>query len=198
MRTMKSVLITASVGVSSLFLGDYAFATDGVTISPSNTEAKVKVQVAEPRMQDISVYVADARGKIVYQEDIKAMTTYGKTYDLSELNDGIYTFTSSGEYITTTKKIKVEGSSTREISKEATYKPVFSLKDKYLRVNYFNKAGEDIEFSIEGSGGIFYEGKMSHDISYGKMLDISKMPKGSYYANLKVGNKEFSHPFERR
>jgi hypothetical protein len=149
-------------------------------------------------MQDISVYVADANGMIVYQEDIKAMTTYGKTYDLSELDDGIYTFTSSGDYITTTKKIKVEGSSATEISKEATYKPVFSLKDKYLRVNYFNKAGEDIELSIVGSGEIFYEGNMSNDISYGKMLDISKMPKGSYYANLKVGNKEYSQLFERR
>jgi hypothetical protein len=198
MRTMKSVLVTATVGVSSLLFGGNAFATDGVTVSPSNTEAKVKVQVAEPRMQDISVYVADAEGKIVYQEDIKAMTTYGKTYDLSELDDGIYTFTSSGDFISTTKKIKVEGSSAIEISKEASYKPVISLKDKYLRVNYFNKAGEDIEFSIEGSGGIFHEGNRSNDIAYGEMLDVSKMPKGNYYAKLKVGNKEYFHHFERR
>ena len=100
---MKSVLVTATVGVSSLLLGGNAFATDGVSVSPSNTEAKVKVQVVEPRLQDISVNVADAEGTIVYQELIRASTTYGKVYDLSNLDDGIYTFTSIGDYIITTK-----------------------------------------------------------------------------------------------
>jgi hypothetical protein len=198
MRTMNAVLITATVGVSSLLLGGNAFATDGVTVSPSSTEAKVKVQVAEPRMQDISVYVADAEGTIIYQEDIQARTTYGKVYDLSELDDGIYTFTSRGEYITTTKKIKVEGLSARELSKEATYKPVISLEDNYLKVNYFNKNQEDIEFSIESSGAVFHESDVNNDIAYGKMLNVSKMPPGKYYAKLKVGNKDYYHQFERR
>jgi hypothetical protein len=198
MRTINAVLITATVGVSSLLLGGNAFATDGVTVSPSSTEAKVKVQVAEPRMQDISVYVADAEGTIIYQEDIQARTTYGKVYDLSELDDGIYTFTSRGEYITTTKKIKVEGSSARELSKEATYKPVISLEDNYLKVNYFNKNQEDIEFSIESSGTVFHESDVNNDIAYGKMLNVSKMPPGKYYAKLKVGNKDYYHQFERR
>jgi hypothetical protein len=197
MRTIKAVLVTATVGVICLFAGENAFATDAVTVSASKTEKKVKVQVFEPRLQDISVYVADADGKIIYQEDIRASTTYGKVYDLSELEDGIYTFSSNGEYITTTKKMMVEGSSVREISKEATYKPVISLKDNYLKVNYFNKGQEDIEFSVEGSGEIFHESKGGNDIVYGKILDVSQMPTGKYYAKLKVGNKEYCQSFER-
>ncbi len=195
---MKAVLVTATIGASSLLLGGNAFATDAVTVSPSSTEAKVKVQVAEPRIQDISVYVADAEGQVIYQENIHARTTYGKVYDLSNLDDGIYTFTSSGDYITTTKKIMVEGSSARELSKEATYKPVISIKDNYLRVNYFNKDQEDIEFSIESSGAIFHESEGDNNIVYGKMLDVSKMPYGEFYARLKVGNKDYYHYFEKR
>jgi len=195
---MKSVLVTATVGASSLLLGGNAFATDGVSVSPSNTEAKVKIQVAEPRMQDISVYVADAEGSIVYQEKIKAKTTFGKTYDLSDLDDGIYTIASSGEYITTTKQIRVEGSSATELSKKAAYKPVMVVKDNYLKVNYFNKAQEDIEFSLVGSGDIFHEGKRSKDVAYGQILDVSEMPAGKYFAKLKVGNKNYCHTFEKR
>ncbi len=198
MRTMKSALVTVTIGVSSLLLGGNALATDGVSVSPSSTEARVKVQVAEPRMQDISVYVSDAEGTIVYQEDIQAKTTYGKTYDLSNLEDGIYTFTSSGDYITTTKQIRVEGSSATELSKEATYKPVMVVKGNYLKVNYFNKGQEYIEFSIEGSGDIFHEGIRSNDVAYGQILDVSEMPTGKYYAKLKVGNKDYYHLFERR
>ena len=198
MRTMNTVLVTATIGVSSLLLGGNAFATDAVTVSPSSTEAKVKVQVAEPRLQDISVYVADAEGKVIYQEEIQARTTYGKVYDLSNLDEGIYTFTSIGDYITTTKKIKVGESSAIELSKEAKYKPVISLKDNYLRVNYFNKDQDDIEFSIESSGAIFHESDGGNDIVYGKMLDVSKMPPGEYVARLKVGNKDYHHYFERR
>jgi hypothetical protein len=197
MRTIKAVLATATIGVSSLLVGGNAFATDAVTVSTSSTEKKVKVQVVEPRLQDISVYVADDKGKIIYQEDIRANTTYGKVYDLSNLEDGVYSFTSNGEYVTTTKTIMVEGSSSREVSNEATYKPVISLKDNYLKVNYFNKDQEDIEFSIEGSGDIFHESKGGNDVAYGKMLDVSKMPSGKYYAKLKVGNKEYYQSFKK-
>jgi len=194
---MKSVLVTAIIVVSTLLPGGNAYATDGVTVSPSSTEAKIKVRVAEPRMQDISVYVADAKGTIVYHETIKARTTYGKMYDFSGLDDGIYTFTSNGEIISTTKKIKVEGSSVRELSKEASYKPFITLNDNYLKVNYFNKAQEDIELSVEGSGDIFHESKSNNDLVYGKMMDISKMPIGNYYVKMKVGNKEYYHQFEK-
>lgn len=198
MRTMKAVLVTATLGVGSLLVGESAFATDAVTVSTSETEKKVKVQVIEPGLQDISVHVADVAGKVIYQEDIRARTTYGKVYDLSNLEDGVYTFTSDGEYISTTKKIEVEGSTAREISKEATFKPVITLKGDYLKVNYFNKGQEDIEFTIEGSGEIFHESDGGNEVAYGKMLDVSQMPSGSYYARLKIGNKEYYHSFERR
>jgi hypothetical protein len=197
MRTIKSVLITTTIGVSSLFITGNAFATDAVTVSTSDTEKKVKVQVIEPRLQDISVHVANDQGTVIYQEDIRASTTYGKVYDLSDLEDGVYTFTSDGEIITTTKKIQVEGSTAREISKEATYKPVFTLKDNLLKVNYFNKGQENIEFMIEASGNIFHESKGGNDIVYGKMLDVTRMPPGNYYARLKVGNKEYYHSFKK-
>jgi hypothetical protein len=195
---MKSVLITVTVGVSTLLLGGYAYATDGVTISPSITEAKVKVRVVQPKLQDILVYVKDDKGDVVYHENIKARTTYGKTYDLSNLDDGIYTFTSQGEYVTTTKKIEVEGSSAREISKEASFQPVITLKDNYLKVNYFNKAQEDIQLSVEGSREIFHKSNGNNAFHYGKMLDISKMHTGNYFVKMKVGKKEYYHQFEKR
>lgn len=198
MRTMKSVLVTVIVGVSTLLLEGNAYATDGVTVSPSNTEAKVKVQVIQPKLQDILVYVADDKGDVVYYENIKARTTYGKTYDLSNLDDGIYTFTSKGEYVTTTKKIKVEGSSAMEINKEASFKPVITLEDNYLKVNYFNRAQEDIQLSVEGSDEIFHTSNGNNAFHYGKMLDISKMRTGNYFVKMKVGKKEYYHQFERR
>jgi hypothetical protein len=198
MRTMKAVLVTATLGVSSLLVGESAFATDAVTVSTNNTDKKLKVQVVEPRLQDISVHVADLEGKIIYQEDIRARTTYGKVYDLTALEDGVYTFTSDGEYISTTRKIQVEGSTAREISEEATYKPVITLENNYLKVNYFNQNKEDLEFSIEGIGATYHESSGGNEIAYGKMLDVSRMPPGKYYAKLKVGNKEYYQSFERR
>jgi hypothetical protein len=194
---MKTALLTTAIGVCSLILGENARATDAVTVSTSTTEKKVRVQVAEPRLQDISVYVTNEDGNIIYQEDIRASTTYAKVYDLSKLDDGIYTFTSSGELITTTKEIKVEGSSTTELSREAEYQPYIYVKDNHLRVNYFNKNQEDIEFSIVSSKAIFHESKEGNDIAYGKLLDISNMPSGEYFARLKVGNKQYYHAFKK-
>ena len=198
MNTMKALLVLATIGISSLITAGNAFATDAVTVSTNSTNKKVKVEVIKPKLQDISVYIADAKGIIIYKENIQAKTTYGKVFDLSNLGDGIYTFTSSGEYVTTTKKIMVEGSSAREINKEVTYKPVISLKDNYLKVHFFNKDQEDIEFTVEGSGLIYHDSKAGNDIVYGEMLDVSKMPNGKYFAKVKVGNKSYYHQFERR
>jgi hypothetical protein len=194
---MKAILITATIGAGSVITGGSAFATDAVTVSTNNTDKKVKVIVSQPRLQDISVDVTDDKGYSIYQEDIRAKTTYGKVYDLSNLDEGIYTITASGELVTTTRKIKVEGSSATEISCKTSFRPFIMLKDNYLKVQFFNQNQENIEFTVEGSGTIYHQSKPGDELVFGEMLDVSKMPAGKYFARVNVGIKSYYYSFER-
>jgi hypothetical protein len=193
---MKTILITAAIGTGMLISGGNSFATDAVTVSTNNTNKNVKVTVMQPKLFDISVRVADDKGYIIHHENIKAKTTFGKVYDLSNMEDGIYTITSSSALVSTTKKIKVEGSSTSEIGEETTYKPHFALKDNYLKIQLLNEDRENIEISIDGFETIHHERYAGKDPVFGKMLDVSSLPRGEYSAEVKVGRKSYYHRFK--
>ena len=196
MRTLKTILITAAIGTGMLISGGNSFATDAVTVSTNNTAKKVKVAVSQPTLYDISVRVADDKGYVIHHENIKAKTRFGKVYDLSNLDDGIYTITSSSELVSTTKKIKVEGSSTREIGIETTHKPHFELKDKHLQIQLLNQDRESIKISIDGFETIHQESYAGNDQVFAKILDVSSLPRGEYSAEVKVGKKSHYHRFK--
>jgi len=196
MRKMKAFLITAAIGAGSLITGGNSFATDAVTVTTNNTNKHVKVTVSQPMLHDITVRVADDKGYIIHHEDIKAKTMFGKVYDLSNLDDGIYTITSSSGLVTTTKKIKVEGSSTREIGEVTTHKPLIVLKDNYLKIQFLNQDQENIEITVDGFETIHHESHAGNDMVFGKMLDVSELPRGEYSAEVKVGKNSYYQRFK--
>jgi hypothetical protein len=193
---MKTIVMTAAIGAGMLISGGNSFATDAVTVSTNNTSKKVKVSVTQPRLFDISVRVADDKGYIIHHDNIKAETKFGKVYDLSNLENGIYTISSSSGLITTTKKIEVEGSSTREIGEETTYKPYFVLKNNYLEIQLLNREQENIEITIDGFETIHHERYAGNNQVFGKKLDVSSLPRGEYSAEVKVGKKSHYHRFK--
>jgi hypothetical protein len=82
------------------------------------------------------------------------------------------------------------------LSKEVDYKPVFNIDDKILSVNYLNKGSEDIELIIEGKYSSYYQNDEGNEISFSKQLDISRLPRGEYYALMNVGGKQHYHKFK--
>ena len=86
-------------------------------------------------------------------------------------------------------------SSVEVLSNEVEYKPIFSAKEGSLRVNYLNINAEDIKFTIEGQNSVHYESADGNDVSYQKMLDISEMLPGDYYATVEAGDKTYSYYF---
>jgi hypothetical protein len=194
MKTIKLLFISAVVGISSFVLSGnaLAFFTDLV---PVDIPDKAVVELVAPNNLTALINIANPKGDIFYNESVTMSDALTRYYDFTNLKGGIYTFYSSEEYSTTTKKIRVEGSSVEILSKEVDYKPVFSVKGKHLNVNYFNKKMEEIEFVIDGKYDNFYQDNEGNTISFGKQFDISKLPRGVYYALMNVGGKQYYHKF---
>jgi hypothetical protein len=195
MKTMKGIFWASAMGLGSILLCSNALATDFLSVYPSSKEKTVKVEVKPSTLKDASISLSSMKGNVLHNESIKARTAYGKVYDFSKLEDGIYTFYSESDYVTTIKQVQVEKASVKILSTEVEYSPVFVLKNQMLAVNFFNKDLEDMEFSIENNAAVFYENEEGNNISFQKMLNISQMPPGEYYATLKVGGRTFGHTF---
>ncbi|MEE9463120.1 MAG: hypothetical protein V3V53_14870 [Bacteroidales bacterium] len=194
MKTIKLLFVSAMVGISSFVFSGNALAFF-IDLKPVDIPDKAVVRLEAPKNYTASIYIAGPEGDILLEESITLDEASTRLYDFTNLDNGIYTFHSSDEQSTTTKRIKVEGSSIEILSKEVEYKPIFNINDKSLSVNYLNMGSEDIEFIIEGKYSSFYLVDEGNEIRFRKQFDISKLPRGEYYALMNVGNKQYYHKF---
>jgi len=195
MKTIKLLLVSAIVGISSFaFSGNvHAFFIDLV---PVDIPDKAVFELVAPKNHTASINIASPGGDIFYKESISRDDARKRYYDFTDLESGVYTFYSSEEHITTTKKIRVDGSLVQILSKEVDYKPVFNVKGKHLNVNYYNQDMNEMEFIIDGKYANFYQDKEGNAISFSKQFDISDLPKGVYHALMNVGGKQHYHKFK--
>ena len=166
-----------------------------MNVTPITSEKKARVELQRPKSLDVSIFVTDIDGRVLHEETIKSQKSYGRVYDFTNLQDGKYTIISNDDYITTTTEVEVIKSDVEVLSNEVEYKPVFSSKEGLLKVNYLNIKSEDLKFTIENDNSVFYESADGNNISYSKILNISKMLPGDYYAKVEAGDKTYSYYF---
>lgn len=195
MKTMNVILATVTLGASALLSTVNSYAGDEMNITPIAAEKKAKVELKSLKSIDVSIFVTNTKGSVLHEETIKSKSSYGRVYDFTHLPDGKYTIVSNDDLIKTISEVQVHKSSVEVLINEVEYKPIFSAKEGSLRVNYLNINAEDIKFTIEGQNSVHYESADGNDVSYQKMLDISEMLPGDYYATVEAGDKSYSYYF---
>jgi hypothetical protein len=192
MKAIKLFFVSALAGVSSfVFTGDLL----AVDLVPVDIPDRSVFKLVAPSNHMVAIDITNPEGEILHRESVSLDEASIRLYDFTNLEDGVYTFYSSDEYSTTTKKIHVMGSGVEILRKEVEYKPVFHIREKKLTVSYLNQELDDVEFTIEGKNLNYCEDKMGNAISIQKQFDISRLPRGDYYALVKVGNKQYYHQF---
>ena len=136
MKTMNAILATITIGASALLSAVDAYAGDEMSFTPITSEKKARVELKRPKSIDVSIFVTNVDGNVLHEETIKSQKSYGRVYDFTNLKDGKYTIISNDDYIKTITDVKVHRSDVEVLSNEVEYKPVFSTKGSYLRVNY--------------------------------------------------------------
>ena len=193
MKTMKlSIAIGAGLLSAALFSGK---ASAIVYVIPVDVPERAIIQVTSPSNAPASIYFYDAAGTMLVSDKISPESSQ-KLYDLSNLSDGVYTFESITDYMNITKKIGIENSKVEILSKETEFKPYFSVEENQLKVNFANQDQNAVALSIENDFQVFYQGKGGSDFHFQKILDISNLLLGEYYAKLKVGGKTYYHYFD--
>ena len=196
MKTLKSTIVLAAMGFSTIFFTNNANAFFNVV--PMNHSEKAIVKVEAPVNEDTYIVVYDSEGTTLHKESIKAGNMYTKFFDFTQLDDGIYTFYSEIKYSTIIKEIKVENSNVEVVSRQVEFRPVFKIQGDNLLVNYFNNTARDIDFVIESDDAVFYNVEKGNPVSFNKKFNIEQLPRGIYYASLKTGGYTYEYTFETK
>ena len=192
MKTMKSLITVTVLGLSTIIFSGNAFAFFDVV--PVKLMDKTVVQVTVPNNLTTQVYVSNHEGEIIHRNSIQKHTP-SKIFNFSSLENGIYTFHAVSEQADVTKKIMIEDSSIEVISKEVEYKPTFIIEDDKIMVNYLNLDKEEIEMFISNSYSDLYRNSEGNSGVFQKIVNISGLDTGEYFAMIKAGDKKFIQSF---
>jgi hypothetical protein len=193
MKTINSLIAVVALSIGTLIFSGNANASFDVV--PVDDLEKSLVKFVIPKNQKTYVYIISPKGDVLHEETIRKDNPSPKVFNLSNLENGIYTFYASSEQSNITKEVKVDDSFVEVISKEVEYKPTFIAKDGKLMINIFNIDQEEIEMSIDNALYDIYSNKEGNPISFNKAFDLSKMPMGNYYAMIKIGSRTYGHTF---
>lgn len=143
---------------------------------------------------DITIRIFDEAGLNLLNEKIEVNRTFSKSYDLSNMPNGIYEVEIE-DNISFRKYFVITTSDTIEIMEnveQKVFKPIVVLEESLLKLNLLNLGSGDVELSLSNKiGEEIYTEKIENTIAIHKGFDLSKLPSGDYSVEVKTEGKYF-------
>ncbi len=143
---------------------------------------------------DITIRIFDEAGLNLLNEKIEVNRTFSKSYDLSNMPNGIYEVEIE-DNISFRKYFVITTSDTIEIMEnveQKVFKPIVVLEESLLKLNLLNLGSGNVELSLSNKiGEEIYTEKIENTIAIHKGFDLSKLPSGDYSVEVKTEEKYF-------
>jgi hypothetical protein len=153
------------------------------------------MKINVPAIMDTYVSLLDQEGSMIYSDFVVKDGNAGKSYDFTDVENGVYTFITYSDHKKLETTINVENSELRIIKEEISYRPVFWMDGDILSVNYMNLSKDNVYISLEDETLVLFEDVSDTDMSYGKMLDTRNLSTGEYSITLIAGGETFNYFF---
>ncbi len=189
-KVSLAFLAIASLSISS-------FASGEIRITNIEGSSKAKVEIEVPVREDIKFSVKDEEGSRIDYDVVKKNSEYYKVFDLSQFDEGQYTYVTETGHTTITRTIELKDNSISEINREYAYKPIFKIEGDLLIVYFLNQTNEDVTISLEAYMTEYYIEEADDSTTYEKMLSLKNLSSGDYNLSLAVGDKEYNYNFRR-
>lgn len=176
------LMLFITVGVSSKAM------FDDIRVSTLNTKT-INLQLSNSD-GDVEVYIKDAYGMLLYEEDFKG-TVLTKKFNLGLLPDGDYTLEIAGRTKISTIPLKIENAAVTVFAnnKEVVYKPIVRFENNLVLISKFSPNEEKVTITLFEDDNKLYEGKAIGKMDVSKVLDLKNLPTGTYKLVLNYGNR---------
>ncbi|HPF52467.1 MAG TPA: hypothetical protein PK335_12870 [Draconibacterium sp.] len=162
-------------------------------------EDKLMVDVLEAPATTFQVEVKDNNGEIIYYdaEETKSLDDR-KIFNLSELNDGKYTFEVKMGHESDMKDLVIKNGDVQVVNQEDQISPYFKLDGKYLEFTFPNLNDKNVRVLLYSNNlqhWVFQE-RINPEFEVQQALNLSELKPGSYTAVLISGDGRYSYNFD--
>ncbi|WP_026775950.1 hypothetical protein [Polaribacter sp. Hel_I_88] len=126
--------------------------------------------------------IKDADGTILHSEEIKKEGTLVKTFNLSELKNGIYTLELEKDFQIVVKTIKVDNNNVTflEDAEKLIFKPLVRNKENKLMITKIAFDAKPLQISIYYNNEVIYSETIEGDEILNRVYSLDKNLKGDY------------------
>lgn len=175
-----------------------ALGTVKVTPVPGQDD-KLMVDVLEAPENTYQVEVKDNNGQVIFYDTEQAKSYDDKRiFNLSELNDGKYTFEVKMGHENDMRDLVIKSGDVEVMNNEDQISPYFKLDGKYLELTFPNIEDNNVRvllYNNDSKDWVFQE-KVRPEFDVQQALNLSKLKPGSYKAVLISGDGRYNYNFD--
>ncbi len=147
----------------------------------------IMINLAKDVQEEVIVTLSDRYGVKVFSEKTQSHTIKARKYDLSKLDNGLYTLELELEDEIKIQKINKSFNSidVYEAEKSSVFKPIIKNNNGKVSVNVLSFHGSFQIKVINSKGDIMYKNKYQANGSFNSIYDLTTLPEGEY--NIQVG-----------
>ncbi|WP_343330927.1 hypothetical protein [Polaribacter staleyi] len=185
--TMKTILVVALMfGTLIGYANENTGSTDAVTVK------RVKVEYHSVK-KGHALTIKNENGITIYKQVIQSSGTYSKTFDLTNLEDGVYTTELDKDFEIVIKKLEVKDGFVTFLKEEnkKIFKPVIRTEGDLVLISKiaFNK--QPIKVVLYHDNNLIHSEKIEGKEILNRVYNISKTEKGSYKIVVYADNRMY-------
>ncbi|MBC7000424.1 hypothetical protein [Cytophaga sp. FL35] len=184
--------VTRTVAMIALMFGTMtASAIEGKLSLITNENAKSVVFELDSETSKTTIKLLDTDSNVIYFETVD-QKSYAKKFDLKNLKDGQYYFTTDDSLRTTVYTITVDGSNVAITDKKEETKPVYRLKDGVVYFNHLNLDKNDVNVDVfDSSNRLVFSQEWKDSMVVEKVFNFKTAYKDVYTVVVTDGKKSY-------
>jgi hypothetical protein len=201
---MKSIkLFSAFAFATSLFVQTLSanvveniYNVDGVEVKIVSNAQNVIVNLGDVQNEEIKISIIDEDQKTLMSETVKNVNGFVKRYNVSRLEDGSYKMIITKKTVRTVQPFTIEKGVVKmsNMDKKEKFLPTLSFNNGKLDVNVLLGNYSNIVVKLfDNEGREVMLDKHYAEFKLNQRYDLSKLPAGTYMAEVMAGDETFSY-----
>jgi hypothetical protein len=201
---MKSIkLFSAFAFATSLFVQtlsanviENTYKVDGVEVKIASNAKNVIVNLGDVQNEEIKISLVDDDQNTLMTETVKDVKGFIKKYNISRLEDGSYKIIITKKTVRTVQPFSIEKGEVKMsgLDKKEKFLPTMSFNDGKLDVNVLLGNYSNIIVKLfDNEGRVVMSDKHYAEFKLNQRYDLSKLPAGTYVAEVLAGDETFSY-----
>ncbi|KGL62007.1 hypothetical protein [Polaribacter sp. Hel1_85] len=189
--TMKTILL-----VTLMFGTLISYANENTNTTNTVDVKRVKVEYKNVKKGQAFI-IKDENGIIIFKQKFQSSGTYSKTFDLTNLEDGIYTTELEKDFEYIIKKIDVKNGFVTFLKEETkkVFKPVIRSKGDLLLISKIAFNNQPLKIDLYYKGDIIHSEKLEGKNLVNRVYKLSETEKGNYKVVINTDNRTYVKSF---